>query len=117
MISGLLALGAGFYLLGLDRLELEQRKSARYYAQVAAYQMLEGQYRQLERLRHDMKNHVIALSELLKNREWEKMGSYLEAMGRWGRLVWAGKRREIKLWMLSWDRKRKGRALWYPVGM
>lgn len=90
VISGLLALGAGFYLLGLDRLELEQRKSARYYAQVAAYQMLEGQYRQLERLRHDMKNHVIALSELLKNREWEKMGSYLEAMGRWGALGMGG---------------------------
>lgn len=86
VISALSAFGAGFYLYGLDRIYLEQRKSSQYHSQVAAYQMLESQYRQSERLRHDMKNHVIALSGLLKDRDWEKMEDYLETMGQWGSL-------------------------------
>lgn len=42
--------------------------------------MLEEQYGQMERLRHDMKNHMIALQGLLDNREWEKMQNYLNQM-------------------------------------
>ena len=34
----------------------------------------------MERLRHDMKNHIIALGGLLENKEWEKMRSYLKNM-------------------------------------
>ncbi len=73
-------LAIGFYVLGMDKIYLEQRKSSQYYAQIAAYQMLEEQYSQLERLRHDMKNHIIALGGLLENKEWEKMRSYLKNM-------------------------------------
>ncbi|MEZ3508092.1 MAG: GHKL domain-containing protein [Lachnospiraceae bacterium] len=81
MILSLLSMfAAGSYMLGIDRIYLEQRKNSQYYAQIAAYQMLETQYRQTERLRHDMKNHVIALSGLLENREWEKMDAYLDSM-------------------------------------
>lgn len=42
--------------------------------------MLEEQYSQAERLRHDMKNHVIALSGLLEIRDWEKLSEYLDNM-------------------------------------
>ncbi len=70
----------GFYLYGLDKIYLEQKKSSRYQAQIAAYQMLEEQYSQAERLRHDMKNHVIALSGLLEIRDWEKLSEYLDNM-------------------------------------
>ena len=42
--------------------------------------MLSEQYRQSERLRHDMKNHIIALSALSRNKEWEKIDSYLKNM-------------------------------------
>ena len=43
--------------------------------------MLAEQYRQSERLRHDMKNHIIALSALSRNQEWEKIDGYLRNMG------------------------------------
>ena len=42
--------------------------------------MLAEQYRQSERLRHDMKNHVIVLSALSQNQEWEKIDDYLRNM-------------------------------------
>ncbi len=72
------AFAAGAYVFGMNRVWLEQEKSSRYHSQIAVYKMLEEQYRQSERLRHDMKNHVIALSGLLSGKEWEKMRAYLE---------------------------------------
>lgn len=74
-------LAAGFYVFGMNRIYLEQEKSGRYLAQTAAYKMLTEQYRQSERLRHDMKNHILVLTALHRNREWEKMGGYLKNMG------------------------------------
>lgn len=71
---------AGVYVLGMNRIYFEQEKSSQYHSQVAVYKMLTEQYRQSERLRHDMKNHVIALSALFQNKEWEKMGDYLKNM-------------------------------------
>ncbi len=68
---------AGFYVFGMNRIYLEQEKSGRYHSQIAVYKMLAEQYRQSERLRHDMKNHIIALSALSRNKEWEKLDDYL----------------------------------------
>ncbi len=70
----------GFYVFGMDRIYLEQEKSSQYHSQIAVYKMLEEEYRQSERLRHDMKNHIIALSGLFRSKEWEKMGEYLRNM-------------------------------------
>lgn len=72
---------AGFYVFGMNRIYFEQEKSSQYHSQVAVYKMLTEQYRQSERLRHDMKNHIIALSALSRNKEWEKIDSYLKNMG------------------------------------
>ncbi len=71
---------AGFYVFGMNRIYLEQEKSSRYHSQIAVYKMLAEQYRQSERLRHDMKNHIIALSALSRNKEWEKIDDYLRNM-------------------------------------
>ena len=71
---------AGFYVFGMNRIYLEQEKSGRYHSQIAVYKMLAEQYRQSERLRHDMKNHIIALSALSRNKEWEKIDDYLKNM-------------------------------------
>ena len=70
----------GFYVFGMNRIYLEQEKSDQYRSQVAVYKMLTEQYRQSERLRHDMKNHIIALSALSRNKEWEKLDDYLKNM-------------------------------------
>ena len=71
---------AGFYVLGMNQIYLEQQKSGQYHSQIAVYKMLAEQYRQSERLRHDMKNHIIALSALSRNKEWEKIDDYLRNM-------------------------------------
>ena len=70
----------GFYIFGMNRIYLEQEKSGQYRSQIAVYKMLAEQYRQSERLRHDMKNHIIALSALSRNQEWEKIDDYLRNM-------------------------------------
>ncbi|MBD5445042.1 MAG: GHKL domain-containing protein [Lachnospiraceae bacterium] len=76
----------GFYVFGMNRIYLEHEKSSQYHSQIAAYKMLDEQYSQSERLRHDMKNHIIALSGLLNNRELEKMEDYLQNMKDSGNL-------------------------------
>ena len=86
VLTALSMFAAGIYLFGMDRIYLEQEKSSQYHAQVMAYKMLEEQYSRQERLRHDLKNHLIALSGLLENREWEKMRSYLSRMCEGGGL-------------------------------
>lgn len=80
VLSGLSLFAVGLYVFGMDRIYVEQKKAEQYHAQVAAYQMLEEQYRQSERLRHDLKNHVVALSGLWEDQEWEKLGVYLKKM-------------------------------------
>lgn len=77
---------AGFYLFGMQRIYVEQRKKEQYQSQLKYYEMLHDQYRQMERLRHDMKNHVIAMQGLVENREWDKARSYLSRMEMEGEL-------------------------------
>ena len=80
-VLSLLSMAAtGFYVFGMNRIYLEQEKSGRYHSQIAVYKMLAEQYKQSERLRHDMKNHIIALSALSRNKEWEKIDDYLGNM-------------------------------------
>lgn len=80
ILAGLSLFAAGSYVFGMHRIYLEQQKKSQYSSQAAAYRMLLEQYRQTERLRHDMKNHIIALSALSRNKEWEKLDSYLKNM-------------------------------------
>lgn len=85
-ITALSMFASGFYVFGMDKIYSEQRKSSQYHAQITAYKMLADQYRQSERLRHDIKNHMIALSGLMENREFEKMKVYLGKMEATGGL-------------------------------
>lgn len=71
---------AGGLIFGMNKLYTEQRKAERYHTQIRFYKMLNEQYSQMERLRHDMKNHVLSLYGLWKGREWDKLGDYLETM-------------------------------------
>jgi len=80
VLTGLSLFATGFYVFGMNRIYLEQEKVSRYHSQIAVYKMLAEQYSQSERLRHDMKNHIIALSGLFQSKEWEKMGGYLKQL-------------------------------------
>lgn len=80
-ILALLCLSAaGFYIFGMERISLEQKKNNQYSLQIAAYKALEKQYRESERLRHDLKNHMNVLLELSEKKEWEKLEDYLRTM-------------------------------------
>lgn len=81
--------GIAFYLFGMDRIDIEQRQKEQYRAQVSFYQMLEEQYCSLERLRHDLKNHIIGLQRLIDNQEWDKMSDYLHKMADSGDIEYA----------------------------
>lgn len=80
MFLGLAMIAAGFLILGMDRLDREEQSREQYRSQVMYYQMMEEQYGQMERLRHDMKNHGIALQNLIQNRQWEQAKDYLSQM-------------------------------------
>lgn len=80
VLTALSAFGTGCFVFGMNKIYLEQKKSSQYHFQIAAYKMLEEQYRQSERLRHDLKNHILALLGLLEHKEWEKMENYLKKM-------------------------------------
>lgn len=80
VLTALSMFAAGCYLFGMETICTEQQKSTRYHAQIAAFRMLEQQYRQSESLRHDMKNHVIALSGLVERSEWTNIADYLKRM-------------------------------------
>ncbi len=80
-VLALLAMfAAGAYVIGLERIFLEQEKGSRYRAQIAVYQMMEEQYSRTERMRHDMKNHILVMSGLYHSKEWKKLGNYLKKM-------------------------------------
>lgn len=86
ILAALSAFAAVSYIFGMNKIYVEQQKGGLYRSQIAAYKMLEEQYRSSERLRHDMKNHVIALSGLLESREYDKMSGYLTNMAQSGKL-------------------------------
>lgn len=79
-LSALSLFATGVYVFGMDRIYLEQKKAEQYQVQSAVYKMLEEQYRQAERLRHDLKNHLLALHGLWEDQAWEKLGDYLKRM-------------------------------------
>jgi len=84
LFTGLAMAAAGFLVFGMDRIAREEEAGEQYRAQVMYYQMLEEQYSRMERLRHDMKNHMMALENLVQNRQWERAGSYLRDMAEAG---------------------------------
>lgn len=86
LLSFLGMCAACFYIFGMHRIYMEQKRKEQYQAKIEVYKMLEEQYRQMERLRHDMKNHIIGLQGLLEQKEWEKMKDYLQQMAEAGAL-------------------------------
>lgn len=86
MFTALAMAASGFFVFGMERIHREEIARDQYQSQVMYYQMLEEQYCQMERLRHDMKNHMIALENLVKNRQWDHAGRYLKDMAEAGSL-------------------------------
>ena len=82
----LLCISFGF-VYGMNRIYMEQAQKEQYRGQVAFYRALEEHYRQVERVRHDLKNHIICLRELLEKQELDKMERYLGQMQKKGNVL------------------------------
>lgn len=81
---GLSMAAAVFYVFGMDKIWREAQEREQYRAQVAYYEMMEEQYSRIERLRHDMKNHLLALENLTRNQQWQQALEYLHGMTAMG---------------------------------
>lgn len=86
ILSALTACIAGGFVFFMNKVSIEQRQKEWYHSQIHFYKMLNMQYSQMERLRHDMKNHVLSLYGLWKGGEWDKIGNYLETMAERGNI-------------------------------
>lgn len=83
LLSMCIACGLVF---GMNKICMEQRQKEQYHSQIAFYRMQSEQYTQMERLRHDMKNHVLSLHGLWEGNEFDKIGKYLEKMLESGKI-------------------------------
>lgn len=86
IFTGLAMAASGFFVFGMNKIYQEERAGEQYRTQVMYYQTLEEQYTRQERLRHDLKNHLISLENLIQNRQWEQAGSYLREMAKIGQI-------------------------------
>lgn len=84
IFTGLSMGAAGFFVFGMDKIDREEKARQQYQSQVMCYQMMEEQYGRMESLRHDMKNHMIVLENLVQNRQWEQAGDYLRGLTKAG---------------------------------
>ena len=80
LLTVLAACMAGAFVFFMNKVYVEQRQKEQYNAQIGFWQMLNEQHMQMERLRHDMKNHVLALYGLWEKKEFDKVGNYLQKM-------------------------------------
>ena len=86
-LSACIAAGFVFFM---NKIYIQQQQKQQYHAQIAFYKMLNEQYRQMERLRHDMKNHILALHGLWEKQEFDQVGKYLEKMMESGKIKNSG---------------------------
>lgn len=80
LLTVLLLCMAGGLTVGIIRIFSEEQKKEQYEKQISFYHMLEEQYRQMERVRHDWKNLIIGMRELTEKRDWERLEHYIEQM-------------------------------------
>ena len=112
LVTALLMCIAGGSVFLMHKVYLEQQLTEEYSARIAYYKMLNEQYLQMERLRHDMKNHVLALHGLWEKRAYGEAGAYLENMMESARIDGndevSGNR---AVDALLYDKKRRAQAL------
>lgn len=77
-------LAAGFYIRGMDKVYKEWQKKEQYRLQVVYLEGLKERNERMDKIRHDMKNHIISLQGLLADGNMEKMKEYLDRIAETG---------------------------------
>lgn len=87
VLTALLMLAAGFYVYGMNRIYLEWQKNEAYRIRTAYLESLKEQNKRMDKIRHDMKNHIISMQGLLAGGDLERLKSYLDKLAKTGGLT------------------------------
>ncbi len=84
VLTAVCMFAAGFYVYGMQKIHEEWQKKEQYRLQVVYLEGLKNQNERMDKIRHDMKNHIISLQGLLAGGNPEKLGEYLDRMAQTG---------------------------------
>ncbi len=84
VLTAVCMFAAGFYVYGMQKIHEEWQKKEQYRLQVVYLEGLKNQNERMDKIRHDMKNHIISLQGLLAGGNPEKLGEYLDRMAQPG---------------------------------
>lgn len=84
VLTAVCMFAAGFYVYGMEKIYREWQKKEQYRLQALYLEELKNQNERMDKIRHDMKNHIISLQGLLADGNLEKMKEYLDRIAETG---------------------------------
>lgn len=84
LLTAVCMFAAGFYVYGMQRIHREWQKKEQYRLQAVYLEGLKNQNERMDKIRHDMKNHIISLQGLLADGNLEKLREYLDRIAETG---------------------------------
>lgn len=84
VLTAVCMFAAGFYVYGMEKIYREWQKKEQYRLQALYLEGLKNQNQRMDKIRHDMKNHIISLQGLLADGNLEKMKEYLNRIAETG---------------------------------
>ena len=84
VLTAVCMFAAGFYVYGMEKIYREWQKKEQYRLQALYLEGLKNQNERMDKIRHDMKNHIISLQGLLVDGSLEKMKEYLNRIAETG---------------------------------
>lgn len=84
IMTALCMFAAGFYVYGMHKIQREWQKKEQYRLQTIYLEGLKEQNEQMDKIRHDMKNHIISLQGLLASGNLERLEEYLNRIAETG---------------------------------
>lgn len=84
LLTAVCMFAAGFYVYGMQKIHREGQKKEQYRLQTVYLEGIKNQNEQMDKIRHDMKNHIISLQGLLADGNLEKLKEYLDRIAETG---------------------------------
>lgn len=89
VLTAVCMFAAGFYVYGMEKIYREWQKKEQYRLRMVYLEGLKEQNERMDKIRHDMKNHIISLQGLLASGNLEKLGEYLDRIAKTGGITGA----------------------------
>lgn len=84
ILTAVCMFAAGIYVYGMQKIHREWQKKEQYRLQAVYLEGIKNQNEQMDKIRHDMKNHIISLQGLLADGNMEKLKEYLDRIAETG---------------------------------